>query len=111
MANYYRVSPKFWVRARERGWTDAQTNLALYLLTGEHRKLEGLYRLPRPYIASDLGWPARKVDEALAVVCASGFSAYDDEAAVVFIPKALKHQAPSTPNHIKGAIAQLERLP
>jgi hypothetical protein len=111
VANHYRISPKFWLKARQRGWSDAHTTFALYLLTCEHRTLEGLYRLPRAYMASDLGWPARKVDEALAAVAGAGFAVYDDEAEVVLIPKALKHQAPSTENHVKGAMSQLERLP
>lgn len=111
MANHYRVSPKFWLKARKRGWTDEQTTLGLYLLTCEHRNLEGLYRLPKPYAAADLGWPLEKLETALAVVCSSGFAAYDEDAEMVLIPKALKHQAPSTDRHVQGAIAQLERIP
>lgn len=111
MANHYRVSPKFWLKARRRGWTDQQVTLALYLLTCDHRNLEGLYRLPKPYIAADLAWPAEKVEETLASVCGDGFASYDEDAEVVLIPKALKHQAPSTENQIKGAIAQLARIP
>jgi hypothetical protein len=111
VANYFRVSPKFWLKARERGWSDAQTTLALYLLTCEHRKLEGLYRLPKAYIADDLTWSAEKVNETLAAVCESGFAQYDEQASIVLIPKALKHQSPSTENHLTGAINQLERLP
>lgn len=111
VANHYRVSPKFWIKARRRGWNDQQITLGLYLLTCEHRNLEGLYRLPKPYIAADLGWPARKVEETLATICDAGFAVYDEDAEMVLIPKALKHQAPSTPNQIKGAITQLERIP
>lgn len=111
MANYYRVSPKFWLFARRRGWTDAQTSLGLYLLTCEHRNLEGLYRLPKPYVAADLVWTAKKVEENIAVVLESGFAIYDDDAEMILIPKALKHQAPSTEKQVIGAVAQLERIP
>jgi hypothetical protein len=111
MANYYRVSPKFWPWARRRGLTDAQATLAFYLLTCEHRNLEGLYRLPKLYISADLGWPAKKVDENLAAVLATGFAEYDDAAEMLLIPKALKHQAPTTEKQIAGAIAQIERIP
>jgi hypothetical protein len=111
VANHYRVSPKLWPKARRRGWSDQELMLALYLLTCEHRNLEGLYRLPRQYIAADLGWVGRKVDDALSALCSYGFVQYDDEAQVVLIPKALKHQAPSTENQIKGAITQIERIP
>lgn len=111
MANHYRVSPKYWLKARKRGWNDQQVTLGLYLLTCDHRNLEGLYRLPKPYVAADLGWPARKVEETLASICADGFAMYDEDAEMVLIPNALKHQSPSTTNQIKGAMAQLERIP
>lgn len=111
MANYYRVSPKFWLWARRRNLTDAQTALAFYLLTTSHRNLEGLYRLPKPYIAADLGWPSKKVDETLATVLATGFAIYDEETEMVLIPKALKHQSPNTKLQVRGAVAQLERIP
>lgn len=111
MANYYRVSPKFWPWARRRGLTDAQTELALYLLTCEHRNLEGLYRLPKLYISADLNWAPKKVDENLAAVLATGFALYDEDAEMLLIPKALKHQAPTTEKQIAGAIAQIERIP
>lgn len=111
MANYYRVSPKFWLWARRRSLTDAETSLAFYLLTCEHRNLEGLYRLPLPYVAADLGWPAEKVSETLASVIVTGFAAHDADAEMILIPKALKHQAPTTDKQIIGAVSQLERIP
>lgn len=109
--NHYRVSPKFWPKARARGWSDQQITLGLYLLTCKHRNLEGLYVLPKPYIAADLAWPAKRVEETLATLIDAGFAQYDDDAQVVLIPKALKHQSPSTKNQITGAIAQLKAIP
>lgn len=111
MANHYRVSPKYWLWARRRGLDDAQTNLGLYLLTCTHRNLEGLYRLPKPYVAADLAWPLDKVETNLEVVLSTGFAMYDDAAEMVLIAKALKHQSPSTKNQITGAINQLRRIP
>lgn len=111
MANHYRVSPKFHLWARRRGLSDSETRLAFYLLTCEHRNLEGLYRLPKPYMAADLNWALEKVGENLAAVLATGFAMYDEYAEMVLIPKALKHQSPTTENQVKGAIAQLRRIP
>lgn len=110
-AQYFRISPKLWRKARMRGWTDSETNLAIYLLTCTHRKLEGLYVLPKPYIASDRAWDLEKVEENLAVLLRDGFAEYDEAAEVVLIPKALKFQSPSTEMQIRGAIAQLRALP
>jgi hypothetical protein len=111
VANHYRVSPKFHLWARRRGLSDSETRLAFYLLTCEHRNLEGLYRLPKPYMAADLNWALEKVDGNLAAVLATGFAMYDEDAEMVLIPKALKHQSPSSPLQIRGAIVQLQRIP
>jgi hypothetical protein len=111
VANHYRVSPKFHLWARRRGLSDSETRLAFYLLTCEHRNLEGLYRLPKPYMAADLNWALEKVGENLAAVLATGLAMYDEDAEMVLIPKALKHQSPSSPLQIRGAIAQLQRIP
>lgn len=64
MASYYRVSPKFWIEDAPL-WDDDTTIIALYLLTGPHRNLEGLYRLPKRYVQEDLGKPQRVVDKAI----------------------------------------------
>lgn len=109
-SQHYRVSPKFWVNER-RAWTDAERLLGLYLLTCEHRNTEGLYRLPKGYICEDLGWTPRKASETLAALVSEGFVAYDEDAQVVFLPKALLQQRPTTRKQVQGALNELGRLP
>lgn len=110
MAKYYPVFPKFW-RGDRRKWSDPTRLLALYLLTCEHRNLEGLYYLPRPYVAADLAWPLEKVEAVLAELEDAAFCAYDETAEVVLVPKALAHQTPKTPKQIAGALNALEAVP
>jgi hypothetical protein len=107
---HYRVSPKYWKGDRRR-WDDRKKLLGLYLLTCEHRNLEGFYFLPKGYIQTDLGWPARPVSDLMAELEAEGFVQYDDAAEVVFIVKALTIQSPSTDRQITGAIAVLQQVP
>lgn len=110
MASYYRVQPSYWTGDR-REWNDREKLLGLYVLTCEHRNLEGLYRLPKAYIAADLGWSMKTVEATLKTLIAAGFVEYDPAAEVILVCKALEYQAPATENQIKGAIASLGRVP
>lgn len=111
MARYYPVSPLIWTDYTARSWDDATKLLAHYLLTCPHRNLEGLFRLPLPYIADDLGWKAPKVEKAIRRLEDDGFIARDETTDVVLIRKALKYQAPKSPKQIKGALAVLSEVP
>jgi hypothetical protein len=111
MPSYYRVSPKFWTDPALRGCSDNARLLALYLLTGPHRRLEGLFRLPKPYICADLGWPAERLAEPFVELLAIGFLRYDERAEVALVVNALKYQSPQNANQVTAALSQLEELP
>lgn len=110
MAKYYRVAPMYW-KGDRRHWNDREKLLALYLLTCEHRNLEGFYYLPKGYIATDLKWPEKAVDTLVASLQDKGFLRYDADAEVVLVVAALAHQAPSTEKQIAGAVAALRQVP
>lgn len=109
MADYFRVSPKFWRDSKT--WGERNQIAALYLLTCDHRTTEGLYVLPKGYVIADLGWPPAAVDKAFKFLEREQFMAYDEHAEVVFVRNALKYQAPATKNQIEGAIRRLLRVP
>lgn len=116
MPSYYRVSPKFWTDPAIRRSSDDAKLLACYLLTGPHRRLEGLFRLPKPYICADLGWTMERLAEPFKELLAEqfgepGFIAYDEAAEVVLIHKALKYQSPENDNQVTAALRQLDDLP
>jgi hypothetical protein len=111
MARFYPISPLFWNDSKVKEWDEPTRNLALYLLTCEHRNLEGLYRLPYAYISADLDWPVEDVRERMATLIFSGFIHYDEAARVVFLPKALKYHSVTSENHVKGAINDLQAVP
>lgn len=85
--------------------------LALYLLTCEHRNLEGLYRLPFAYIEADLDWPREAVVNSMADLIRDGFVDYDQDAQVVFLPNALKYHTPKSSKQIQGALNALQGVP
>lgn len=115
MPGYWRVSPRIWTEP----WSEDARTLALYLLTNEHRELEGLYRIPKGYILEDLKWTPERLGKAFVELLpkpfaeppSEGFCEYDEKTGVVFIKKALKHQRPENPNQEKHAMALLDELP
>lgn len=107
MAGYHRVWSSIWTEP----WTEDARTLALYLLTCEHRITEGLYRLPKAYIATDLAWSEERVGSAFDELIDAPFIRYDDRAQVVLIVGALKRQPPINDNIAKAAARRLESLP
>jgi hypothetical protein len=110
MADFGLIKPAFWGGER-RSWSDAEVRLGLYLLSCEHRNLEGLYRLPLGYVVTDLDWPLEKVSRMVAKLVERGFCDYDQDAEVVFVCKSLKHQAPKGTPRLKGAAKAIARVP
>jgi hypothetical protein len=106
---YSRISARFWIDTKN--WGDRNQLVALYLLTNAHRTMEGLYHLPLGYLCADLSLSPKQATAALEVIERYGLVSYDDINEVVFIRKALKHGAPKTGNHIKGAIRRLKAVP
>ena len=111
MARYYPVSPLFWMDEKIARLNDQGKVLALYLLTCEHRNLEGLYRLPYAYVQADLAWTADEVRDGMARLIDDGFIEYDEAARVVFLPKALKYHEPKAPKQVQGAVNALQQVP
>ena len=62
-------------------------------------------------VQADMGWSAQEVRDGIGTLIAEGFLEYDEEASVVFLPKALKYHSPGSDNQLKGAIHALQRVP
>jgi hypothetical protein len=108
---YWRIAPAFWGDEKVSRWSDDARFLALYLLTCEHRTLEGLFRLPKGYVMADLGWSAERLAEPFGQLLAGGFIEYDETLRVCLIVNALAYQAPENPNQVTAALKLLEELP
>jgi hypothetical protein len=104
---YWRVSPRVW----DEQWSEDARVLWLYLLTNRHRIAEGLYRLPKGYIESDLGWSVQRLAKPFGELLADGCVRYDETASVVLIVGALAYQAPDNPNCQKAALRKLAEVP
>lgn len=106
---YSRVSARYWIDTK--GWGERNQLVGLYLLTNSHSTMEGLYHLPIGYLCADLGLTPKQAHAALKFIGQAGVVSYDPHAEVVFVRKALKHGAPRSENHIKGAMARLRSVP
>lgn len=111
MAHYYPISPLFWTDAEVRGWSDNTKLLALYLLTCDHRNLEGLYRLPLAYVEADLGWAPDDLTGYIDPLYKADFCRYDEAAQVILIPRALKYHQPRSTPQVTGAVRALKAVP
>jgi len=73
--------------------------LWLYLLTNPDTvNLPGLYRCGEAAMAEALGWPLKGFREAFAEVEGAGLVKADWSARVVWLPNALRYNAPESPN-------------
>lgn len=96
--DYSKVSGKFWVGRTGRslrGNVEAQV-VALYLMTGPHTNMIGLYRLPIAYIVNDTGIPFEGTSKALAMLHQDGFATYDETAEYVFVRAGARTQIGDT---------------
>jgi hypothetical protein len=109
VSRYFRVSPNYWHLAS--GWDDKTVIVGLYVQTCKHRHSEGLYHLPKEYIAGDLGYGASTVTKALKVLEGAGFVKYDKKASVILLMTALELQPPTTEKQVQGAIARIKTVP
>ena len=111
MARYHTVYSRLWSSRDFRSWTEDGRLLALYLLTCPARTTEGLFRLPIPLAAYDLGWQQDRTGQALAELETAGFIAIDRDTDLVWLVNAVKWNAPRGPKQIKGAVNALSDVP
>jgi hypothetical protein len=108
---FNKLNSSFWIDKKVRSWDDKTRQLALYILTNPHRSTEGLYRLPKYYMAGDLEFKLEEIDEFLKKLIDCGFISYDWQNSLILIRKALKYDPTKNKNHQKAAIKILKELP
>jgi len=86
--------------------------LWLYLMTGPHTTaIPGLFRAGRAGLAEELGWTLEAFDEAFAEVFQQGMVKADWASRVVWIPNAIKHNPPASPNVVTMWARELDLVP
>jgi hypothetical protein len=92
--------------------TPCGQGLWLYLITGPHTtSLPGLFSAGRAALAEQLAWPQEDFDKAFEEVLRQGMAKADFQNRVIWIPKALRHNQPASPNVVKSWVKHLDSIP
>lgn len=87
-------------------------SLWLYLLAGPHTgQIPGVFVIGRASLAEALGWSSEDFDKAFAEVIGEELATFDARTRMWFIPKAIRHNMPSSPNVVRSWRTQWVLLP
>lgn len=86
--------------------------LWLFLITGPHTgPIPGLFRAGRAAMAEELDWELEAFDKAFQEVFQQGMVKADFKARVMWVPNAIKHNRPESPNVVKSWAAEFDLIP
>lgn len=86
--------------------------LWLYLITGPQTgPIPGLFKAGRAGMAEELGWELEDFDKAFQEVCQQGMAQADFKARVMWIPNAILHNKPASPNVVRGWANHFDLIP
>lgn len=112
---YRKVSTRIWADERFRRLSPLPPSgqaLWLWLLTGPMtRQVPGLFRAGLAAMEDELGWTRDCLCAAMNELEAQGMLKFDQDARVVWLPNALKHNPPDNPNVVAGWQEELLAIP
>ena len=115
MSRYRRISVPMWGDARFRKLSAPAPNaryLWIYLLTGPHTgPIPGLSTTGEAALAEALDWSLAKFRPPFAEIAAQGMAEADWRARVLFVPKAINHNAPESPNVVRAWRSYMAEIP
>lgn len=86
--------------------------LWLFLITGPHTgPIPGLFRAGRAAMAEELDWEIEAFDKAFQEVFQQGMVKADFKARVMWVPKAIKHNKPESPNVVRSWATEFDLIP
>ena len=111
MARYRKISPCIWNDAKVRGLSDKGKLTLFLLLTHPNMTSLGALRANLPGLACELGWKTSVFARAFRELLDCGMARQDADAQLIWFPKFLRHNAPESPNVVRGWAAAFEELP
>jgi hypothetical protein len=115
MSRYRKIEVRTWSDEKFRELSKippCAQGLWFFLLTGPHTgPIPGLFRAGRAAMAEELGWKLEAFDEAFAEISAMGMVKADFDARLVWLPNAIKHNKPESPNVVRSWRHELDLLP
>ncbi len=115
MSRYRTISIKMWGDDRFSRLSQPQPNaqtLWFYLLTGPHTSIiPGAFVAGEAGLAEALKWPLKAFRKAFGEILAEGLVEFDPNTRLIFIPKAIRHNAPQSPNVVISWRKAFDDLP
>jgi hypothetical protein len=115
MARYKKITVAMWGDLRFKALSPIPAcgqGLWLYLLTGrETIKIPGLIPSGRAALAEALRWKPEGFAKAFSEIQVQGLAAADWDAPLVWIPNAIRHNAPESANVVKGWRSEWNEIP
>ncbi|MDE2097131.1 MAG: hypothetical protein KGL39_07785 [Patescibacteria group bacterium] len=111
MRNYGIISTKIFTDPESRAWDDETFRLVVYLLAGPHTNAIGCFRLPKGYIATDLGKGFDTLSRPFQNLSQTRFLTYCEGTEYVFIHNFLKYNTFDNANVAKGAVKLAQMVP
>lgn len=115
VSRYRKVEVRTWGDERFRALSPMPPSgqgLWLFLITGPHTgPIPGLFRAGQAAMAEELGWDLEAFREAFREVFREGMAKADFQARVMWVPKAIKHNPPASPNVVKSWAAEFDLIP
>lgn len=115
MSRYRKIEVKTWADQKFRRLSPmppSAQGLWLFLMTGPHTgPIPGLFRAGRASMAEELDWDIEAFDGAFREVFDQGMAKADFKARLVWLPNALKHNKPESPNVVRSWRVELDLLP
>lgn len=111
MARFRKVSPVIWNDARFRALSDDGKLGFLFLLTHPTMTALGAMRATVAGLTAELGWPARRLRNALAPAIAEKMIVIDETASFIRLQNFLRYNGPENPNQVRGWSAAADLIP
>ena len=115
MSRYRKIEVRTWSDEKFRalsGIPPSGQGLWFFLLTGPHTTaIPGLFRAGRAAMAEELDWDQEAFDKAFQEVFEQGMAKADFKAKLVWLPKAVLHNKPESPNVVRSWRVELDLLP
>lgn len=112
---YRKVSTRMWSDEKFRSLSRPQPNgqsLWQYLITGPHTtSVPGLFSAGEAQLAERLEWSLASFRRVWREIESAGMGEADWRACVVWLPNALKHNAPESPNVVIGWKNAMDEIP
>lgn len=108
---FTKIDELIWSDDKFKELTDDGKLLFIFVLTCSHRNILGLYFLPVPYGAFDLGWETERFTKGLRELLGKGFVNYCFNTNILFVKNFLKYNPLENPNQVKKAMSDLKSIP